>query len=161
MSATKQQLFARKSVADLNREHPLDDVYFEFDKAELRPEDKELLSRVGSRVQLASGDDALTLPMMSVGATGVISVTSNLYPRAVADLVKAVQDGRWEEARKLNFRLLAVHRAVFSEPSPGPIKAALSMRSEIQDSVRLPMVEATRTCRERLERVMEAFEGKK
>jgi 4-hydroxy-tetrahydrodipicolinate synthase len=87
-------------------------------------------------------------------------VTSNLYPSAVAELVKAVNEGRWEEARKLNFRLLPVHKAVFSEPSPGPIKAALAMRTEIQDSVRLPMIEATRACRERLESVMETFEGK-
>jgi 4-hydroxy-tetrahydrodipicolinate synthase len=122
---------------------------------------QELLSRAGSRVELACGDDALTLPMMSVGATGVISVTSNLYPAAVAELVKAVSEGRWTDARKLHFRLLPVHKAVFSEPSPGPIKAALSMKSEIQDSVRLPMTEATQACRDRLETAMQAFEGSK
>lgn len=122
---------------------------------------QEVLSRLGARVQLASGDDALTLPMMSVGATGVISVTSNLYPAQVVALVKAAAENRWDEARKLHFRLLPLHKAVFSEPSPAPIKAALSMRTEISDSVRLPMVEASAACRDRLESAMQAFEATK
>ncbi len=121
---------------------------------------QELLVRAGTRVAVLSGDDALTLPMMSVGAKGVISVTSNVYPRAVRDSVDHAIEGRLELARRLQLDLFPVHRAMFSEPSPSPIKAALSLKAMISDSVRPPLLRASEACRQTLTAAMAAFEAK-
>jgi 4-hydroxy-tetrahydrodipicolinate synthase len=120
---------------------------------------QELLSRASARVSLASGDDALTLPMMAVGASGVISVTSNLYPRAISELVAALRANDWQRGRALHFRLLPVHREVFSEPSPAPIKAALALSGAVRAGVRSPIIEATPECRKRLELAMQGLEA--
>jgi 4-hydroxy-tetrahydrodipicolinate synthase len=87
---------------------------------------QSLLARVGNRLSVLSGDDALTLPMMAVGAQGVISVTSNVLPAAVSKVVQAALAGRFDQARAEHLRLLQVHEAMFCAPSPGPIKVALA-----------------------------------
>lgn len=120
---------------------------------------QELLSKAGSRITVFSGDDPLTLPFISVGARGVVSVTSNLYPRAVSELVEDALAGRYAEAAVKSLRLFALHRAVFSEPSPQPIKAALALKGLVNASVRLPMVEASEECRARLATLMQQFEA--
>jgi 4-hydroxy-tetrahydrodipicolinate synthase len=120
---------------------------------------QELLAKAGARISVFSGDDALTLPFMSVGARGVVSVTSNLYPRAISELVEDALAGRYAEAAAKNLRLFAVHRAVFSEPSPQPIKAALALKGLVNASVRLPMVEASQECRALLATLMQRFEA--
>lgn len=98
-----------------------------------------LLSRVGSRLSVLSGDDALTLPMMAVGAQGVISVTSNVLPAEVGRVVHAALAGRFEDARAEHLRLLAVHDAMFCAPSPGPVKTALEHRGVMSARVRPPL----------------------
>jgi len=120
---------------------------------------QELMRRVGDRVSIASGDDALTLPLMSVGARGVISVTSNVYPKEVAGAVRAALAGRWEEARQQHFAMLPVHRALFLEPNPQPTKAALALKGAMRDVVRPPLVPASEATRETLAEMMRAFEG--
>ncbi len=120
---------------------------------------QELMVRAGARIAVLSGDDALTLPMMSVGAKGVISVTSNLYARAVSDTVEHALAGRLEQAQKLQLALFPLHRSMFSEPSPAPIKAALSSKGMMSDSVRPPLVVASEACRKNLAAVMAAFEA--
>jgi len=104
---------------------------------------QELLSRAADRVQVLSGDDALTIALMALGATGVISVTSNVLPAAVAQLVELWRAGRHAEALALHYRLLPVHAAMFCAPSPVPAKVALSQRGLIGDTVRPPLVPAT------------------
>jgi 4-hydroxy-tetrahydrodipicolinate synthase len=120
---------------------------------------QELLSRAKRRVSILSGDDALTVPMISVGATGVISVTSNVYPKQVSDMVNDALAGRLLEAGKQQVRLFAVNRAMFSEASPAPVKAALALRGRMNPSLRLPLVEATAECRARLSAVMAEYEA--
>ncbi len=120
---------------------------------------QDLLSKTGDRITVLSGDDPLVLPLMSVGAAGVISVTSNLYPRAMTELVEDALAGRYAEARPKNQRLLPVHRALFSETNPQPIKAALSLQGRMNGVLRLPLIEACAECRARLPDVMRAFEG--
>jgi 4-hydroxy-tetrahydrodipicolinate synthase len=100
---------------------------------------QSLLARVGTRLSVLSGDDALTLPMMAVGAQGVISVTSNVLPAAVGRVVQAALDGRFDVAKHEHLRLLGVHEAMFCAPSPGPIKVALARRGAIQARMRPPM----------------------
>jgi 4-hydroxy-tetrahydrodipicolinate synthase len=120
---------------------------------------QDLLRRAGDRVAVMCGDDPLTLPMMSVGAKGVISVTSNVYPAEVAACVADVLAGKWAEARKRHLRLFPVHRALFVEPNPQPTKAALFAKGRMTAAVRLPLIEASGRTREELARVMKEFEG--
>ena len=120
---------------------------------------QEIVRRAGDRLSVLSGDDVLTLPLMSVGARGVISVTSNVYPKQVGEVVRAVAAGRWEDARREHLRQLPVHRALFQEPSPSPCKAALAELGRLRAVVRPPLVEASAQCRAELVKVMKAFEA--
>jgi len=97
-----------------------------------------------------SGDDGLTLPMMSVGACGVISVASNVAPRAVADLVHAAAAGRWDEARRLHYHYYNLFNDVFIETNPIPVKAAVEMIGLAPAFYRLPLCEMADANREKL-----------
>lgn len=92
-------------------------------------------------LEVLSGDDSLTLPMMSVGAKGVISVASNVAPKAVADLVHHALAGRWDEARKLHLQYYRLFTDLFIDTNPIPVKTALAMMGRIEESFRLPMCE--------------------
>ncbi len=108
---------------------------------------QQILARLGHRITVLSGDDALTLPMLSVGGMGVISVTANLLPRATSDVCRLYFSGDHERARAQHSRLVPVHEAMFIESNPGPIKAALADAGRMAPEVRLPLVwpsEATR-----------------
>lgn len=119
---------------------------------------QELLARAPRDVLVLSGDDPLTVPLMSVGARGVISVTSNLLPRAVSEVVEDALAGRFVEAREKHRRLFPLHRALFSEPNPQPAKAALALKGRMSAAVRPPLVEASAECRARLAALLEGFE---
>ncbi|WP_394825146.1 4-hydroxy-tetrahydrodipicolinate synthase [Pendulispora albinea] len=108
---------------------------------------QELSRRLGARLAILSGDDALTLPMVAVGARGVISVTSNLLPREVARATQLALTGSLSEARAAHLALMPVHEAMFLEANPGPVKAALAARGKMKNVVRSPLAavsEATR-----------------
>jgi 4-hydroxy-tetrahydrodipicolinate synthase len=120
---------------------------------------QELLVKARGRIVDLCGDDPLTLPMMAVGAKGVISVTSNLYPRQVSEVVADALSGKWQEAERKNSRLYALHRALFTEPSPAPIKAALAQKGMMKPSVRLPLVPATDACESLLAQLIQAYEA--
>lgn len=104
---------------------------------------QELLARIGDRAALLCGDDGLVVPMMSVGARGVVSVTSNVLPREVIRVVDAMEKGDLLIARREHLRLLSVHAAMFIEPNPQPVKAACEARGWMRSSVRPPMLEAS------------------
>lgn len=120
---------------------------------------QELLSRATRSILVLAGDDALTLALMAVGARGVISVTSNLYPRQVSEVVEDALAGRYLEAQPKNKKLYSVHRAMFVEPNPQPIKAALSLKGRMNASVRQPLVEASSACRAMLSEIMRVYEA--
>ena len=120
---------------------------------------QELQNKARGRIVDLSGDDPLTLPLMAVGARGVISVTSNLYPRQVSEVVADALAGKWAEAERKSTALFPLHRALFSEPSPAPIKAALALKGMMNASVRLPIVEASEECRSLLARLISSYEG--
>ena len=90
-----------------------------------------------------SGNDDDTLDLMKDGADGVISVASNVFPSAMVDLVRALQNGKWEEAEKMNARLSPLFKALFVEPNPIPAKAAMAQLGLMENSLRLPLVKAT------------------
>lgn len=104
---------------------------------------QELVRRLGDRLAVLSGDDALTLPMMSVGAKGVISVASNVLPAATSKVTSLALAGKYEEARKAHLALLEIHGLLFVEPNPAPAKAALAFMGKMSASVRGPLVPAT------------------
>jgi 4-hydroxy-tetrahydrodipicolinate synthase len=121
----------------------------------------DLLSRAGNRLTLLCGDDPLTVPMMSVGATGVISVTSNLLPGAVQKVTELMIAGDSKTALREHLRLLPVHRSLFIEPNPQPVKAALAARGAMNASVRLPLVEASNDTRDKVLAALSAYEAGK
>ncbi len=90
---------------------------------------------------ILSGDDSLTLPFMSAGAVGVISVASNIVPAEVAALVNAALAGDYAKARALHFKLYPLFKDLFIEPNPVPIKHALALQSRMSPEVRLPLCE--------------------
>jgi 4-hydroxy-tetrahydrodipicolinate synthase len=100
---------------------------------------QKLTQLLGDRLTVLCGDDALTLPMIAVGARGVISVTSNVLPAEVTRVTRAALEGRHEEARRGHFALLPVHEAMFYDASPGPAKAALAARGAMRLTLRLPL----------------------
>lgn len=97
------------------------------------------IARKKEGFSVLSGDDALTLPMMVLGATGVISVVSNLVPASVVAQVNAAMQGNWQEAKEMHHRLLPLYRAAFLESNPIPIKAAMQLCGMPSGEGRLPL----------------------
>lgn len=105
-------------------------------------------------ITVLSGDDTLTLPMMAVGASGVISVASNVIPAAVRDMVHAALEGQWETARQAHRYLYPFFRDLFVETNPIPVKAALAMTGRIAEEYRLPLCTLADASREILRKSM-------
>jgi 4-hydroxy-tetrahydrodipicolinate synthase len=103
----------------------------------------ELVARVGDRITVLSGDDGTALPLYAVGGRGVISVVSNVAPRAMSDMWDAVSTGDWVRARQRHYELRVLNQLLFVEPSPAPAKAALALLGRCSPDVRLPLVAAT------------------
>lgn len=104
----------------------------------------DILQRCGDAVTLLSGDDSMTLPFMSVGARGVVSVLSNIMPEKVSALCDAANAGRWTEARSLHFQLFALCRGLLGlETNPIPIKTAMRLLGRDSGVLRDPMCAAS------------------
>jgi 4-hydroxy-tetrahydrodipicolinate synthase len=108
-------------------------------------------------IAIFSGDDSMTLPALSVGAVGVISVASNLIPKEVVALVRAFREGRAAEAEQLHRMLYPLFRDLFIEANPVPVKTAMSRQGWMTEEVRLPLVALQPQNRARLEVVLEKF----
>lgn len=103
-----------------------------------------------------SGDDALTLPVISVGGVGVISVASNAMPREMAELTRAALKNDWSNARTIYHKYLPFMQADFIESNPMPVKAVLAMMGRIEENYRLPMVKMKSDTRAKLETIARA-----
>lgn len=90
--------------------------------------------------ELLSGDDSLTLPVMSIGGLGIVSVVANIVPKDVAEMVVAFEKGNLKKAQEIHFRLLPLTKAIFIETNPGPIKTAMGLLGMCDPALRLPMV---------------------
>lgn len=112
----------------------------------------------GADFVLLSGEDASTLGFMAHGGQGAISVTSNVAPAACSAFQEHCMAGRFAEARALHERLLALHDAMFSSPSPGPAKYALSRLGKCAPGVRLPILEPGAPARERIDAAMRSLD---
>ena len=116
----------------------------------------EIIQLCGERLTVLAGDDALTLPMMAVGGKGVITVTANLLPSKMAQLVNAFLEGRLEAARTLHYELYPLFTALFYETNPIPVKEALHMMGKIDCELRLPLCPMGSDNREKLLAVLKA-----
>jgi len=101
-----------------------------------------------------SGDDALTLPLISLGAEGIVSVASNEIPDLMSRLTGLALAGNWTEARALHYRLLPLLEVNFIESSPGPVKAAMAMMGLLEENFRLPLVPIQEKSRARIREVI-------
>src|SRR5437773_6882285 len=121
----------------------------------------ELHARLPESFTILSGDDSLTLPFMSVGAVGVVSVASNIFPAEVCSLVHAYQTGDVKSAKRLHRKMFPLFKDLFIEPNPVPVKTALGWRGEMSGEVRLPLCEMSESNQARLRKTLDEFEREK
>lgn len=121
----------------------------------------EQMSRIkqlcGKNFDLLSGDDALTLPVLSIGGTGVISVVANIAPRDVADLVSAFERGDLAKAFEIHYKLLPLIKAIFIETNPIPVKTAMSLMGLCSPDLRLPMCAMAAENIEKLKKALKSY----
>jgi 4-hydroxy-tetrahydrodipicolinate synthase len=101
-----------------------------------------------------SGDDAVTLPLIALGAEGIVSVVSNEIPDLMSRLTDLALEGKWDEARELHYRILPLMEINFIESSPGPVKAAMAMLGLLEENFRLPLVPVQEKSRTRIREVI-------
>jgi len=121
---------------------------------------QQIACLLGDRMTVLSGDDALTLPMIAIGARGVISVTSNVLPGQVSEATALALAGKFAEARKAHLALVPVHDAMFIESNPAPAKAALAALGMMNDAVRAPLVRASDAAKRAVAEALTAFPPK-
>ncbi|MBI1805234.1 MAG: 4-hydroxy-tetrahydrodipicolinate synthase [Ignavibacteriae bacterium] len=102
-----------------------------------------------------SGDDAITLPLVSLGADGVVSVVSNEAPKLFSNMIRLALAGKFDQAAKLHYKLLPLMNINFVESNPIPVKAALAMMKMIEERYRLPMVPLSAKHRPMLKKILE------
>jgi 4-hydroxy-tetrahydrodipicolinate synthase len=101
-------------------------------------------------IDILSGDDSLTFPMMAVGAVGVISVATNVAPRPVSDMVHYVLAGQWPEAAELHLKYHRLFCDLFLDTNPVPVKAAMAMMGLIEEVYRMPLCPMSDALKEKL-----------
>ena len=116
----------------------------------------QLRAALGAKFTILSGDDSLTLPFMSVGAQGVISVASNVIPREVSQMVDAFARGDVKQAAQLHAKFYPVFKDLFLETNPVPVKAALAMQGVVAEEYRLPLVAMSAANRAKLKATLKA-----
>ncbi len=113
----------------------------------------EVLNAVPETFMVFSGDDAVTLPVISLGGAGVISVASNEIPREMAEMTRAALNNDWAAARAIHRKYLPLMQINFIESNPLPVKAALAMMGKIEEIYRLPLLPMRRDTRSKVQRV--------
>ncbi len=117
----------------------------------------EIVRLAGENITLLSGDDNVTLPVLSLGGKGVISVIANIVPKESADLVAAWETGRVKDATDLFYKLFPLCQAMFFETNPIPVKTTLALMGKIQDEMRLPLCPMAPANLERLKKVLTGY----
>lgn len=107
-----------------------------------------------------SGDDAITLPLISIGASGVISVVANAFPKEFSNMVRKALEMKYNEARVIHYRLLEVTENLFVEGSPAGVKAALNILGLVQNQLRMPLTPVSRTTYNRIAELIKALKVK-
>ncbi len=118
----------------------------------------EIMANAGNKIDVISGDDFLTFPLMACGAKGVISVTANIAPARVKQMVVAAESGDYATARKMHLALLELHQAMFIEANPVPVKTSASLMGLCGETVRLPLCPMQVANHEKLQAVLKKYE---
>jgi 4-hydroxy-tetrahydrodipicolinate synthase len=113
----------------------------------------EVFNHVPNDFLVFSGDDALTLPVISLGGVGIVSVASNEIPKELSEMTAAALKGDWEQARKIHRKYLALMQGNFIESNPMPVKAVLAMMGRIEEVYRLPMLPMKPDTRARIKQI--------
>ncbi len=111
----------------------------------------EIIAKKPKNFQVLSGEDALTLPLMSIGMTGIISVTANAFPQEVSTMINLCLKGNFKKALDIHYKLLPFSNAIFEEGNPAGIKAALEIMKLIQNNLRLPLVKVSKPLYNKIE----------
>ncbi len=111
----------------------------------------------GPDFDLISGDDSLTLPILSIGGTGIISVAANIVPRDVANLVSEFEKGNIKKAQEIHYKLLPLVKALFIETNPIPLKTAMGLLGMCEPDLRLPMCAMSLENLEKLKKALENY----
>ncbi|MBU0621495.1 MAG: 4-hydroxy-tetrahydrodipicolinate synthase [Gammaproteobacteria bacterium] len=114
----------------------------------------DLLQRAPKDFAVYSGDDASTLALMLLGAHGTISVTANVAPRLMHEMCAAALKGEVAKAREINFRLLGLHRNLFVEANPMPVKWAVARMGKMKNNIRLPLTPLSESAQPAVEAAM-------
>ncbi len=118
----------------------------------------EIIAHAPATFSVLAGDDAMALPVLALGGTGVVSVASNAIPGPIAQMIAAALRSDWGAARELNARYFALMQANFCEPSPAPIKAVLALLGRCTETLRLPMVPITEASRTKLKAILQELD---
>ena len=113
-----------------------------------------ILAKRPKNFKVFSGDDATTLPLISVGADGLVSVCSNEIPKETSEMVEKALDGAWTSARKIHYKILPLMEANFIEASPAPCKFVMKEMNLLEENLRLPLVPVTEPTRKKLREVL-------
>jgi len=118
----------------------------------------ELYKRVGGKLNILSGDDSLTLPILSVGGKGVISVTANIVPDRIKEMIQAFEKCDSQRALELNLKLEELNKVLFIETNPIPIKTAMNLMGFEVGGFRLPLCEMSETNLNKLKIVLQKYQ---
>lgn len=119
----------------------------------------EIIRHAPAGFVLLSGEDNLTVPLIAMGAKGVISVASNVVPTEFARMVRFALEGHYDEARAIHYELLDLMKVNFIESNPGPVKAALAMMGIIKETYRLPITRVKPESRAKIKQVLEQIDA--
>lgn len=114
----------------------------------------EIIAKKPKNFQVISGEDALTMPLMSVGMTGIISVTANAFPKEVSTMINLCLKGDYKKAKDIHYKLLNFTHAIFEEGNPAGIKAALEILQLSQNYLRLPLVKVSKPLYNKIENLI-------
>ena len=114
----------------------------------------QILANRPKNFAVLSGDDATTLPLISVGADGLVSVVSNELPKETSKMVENALKGAWTAARKIHYKILPLMEANFAEASPAPCKFVMKEMNLLEENLRLPLVPVTEPTRKKLREIL-------
>lgn len=114
----------------------------------------EIIAKKPKNFQVISGEDALTMPLMSLGMTGIISVTANAFPKEVSTMINLCLKGDYKKAKDIHYKLLSFTNAIFEEGNPAGIKTALEIMQISQSYLRLPLVKVSKPLSNKIENLI-------
>lgn len=117
----------------------------------------EVIRLCGDKLTVLSGDDFTTFPLMTLGGKGTISVSANVAPKDVSAMCRALNDGNYEKARALHFKLEPLNKGMFIETNPISVKTALSLMGKIQEEMRLPLCPMSPENKEKLKNILKNY----